>query len=58
MSRYRCFFAPDDGISQTGTLPFVQLHAAKATEAAALAHYVTGRPIVEVERREAADAKA
>lgn len=58
---YRCFFTPKDALghlapSDTGALPFVQLKAESAEAAFISAHHVTGCPVSDVERLEAATA--
>lgn len=57
---YRCTYAPKDRITgelevtESGRLPFVQLKALSAEDAANRAQHVTGCPIVEAMRVEVA----
>lgn len=54
---YRCTFTPVDRfgapmVTESGVLPWLQLQAADAEQAARLAHASVGAPIVQVERIE------
>lgn len=56
---YRCHYTPTDRDgypvpSENGVLPFIQLQATDAEQAQRAAHAVTGCPIAEVTRLEAA----
>lgn len=50
--RYRCFLQLSTQPAETGVLPYVQLRAPDAEQAARRAHHVTGAAIVEVQRME------
>ena len=55
--RYRCTYTPRDALghlnpSETGAAPFVQFLATNAEKARAIAHQITGCPVIEATRIE------
>lgn len=59
MRSYRCYYHPrPDAPAETGVLPYIQLKAEAADEAAALAFATTGKPISHVERLESTEVVA
>lgn len=55
--RYRCYYTPRDAHghlnpSDTGAAPFVQFQATSATQAADIAHRITGCPVLDTVRIE------
>ncbi|MDG2617725.1 hypothetical protein P7L53_15905 [Thermoleptolyngbya sichuanensis XZ-Cy5] len=52
---YRCYYHPlPDAPAESGVLPYIQVLAASAEDAARRAHAVLGKPVDRVERLEPA----